>query len=422
MYKKDMLKNGLSVVTSDMPHMESVSIGIWIGVGGRHESKKYCGISHVIEHMLFKGTQERSAVDLKEAIEGIGGSFNAFTAEEMTCYLVKLPAAHTKLGLDILSDMVLHPAFNPLELEKEKLVVCEEIKMYMDHPAQYVFEILAEEMWPDHPLGRPIAGYINSVKALKRDDLLAFKNDFYEPPNMAVVACGKIDRRNIFKFIKETFAGTSKRTGFRFAPVRKKDKAKSLTLFTKKTEQTHVAFGFHSLSAEHKMRYPLSLLNIILGGNMSSRLFERLREHKALCYDISSSAKKYKETGAFVIHAGIANAKLHEATREIMRELTDIKRNNVSRKELAMAKEYAKGQFLLGTESTSSRMIWLGERIMTTGNAPSVREIVSNIEKVTIEDIRKTAAMIFREENLNFASIGPAGKKEKAGLKGLLKI
>ena len=423
MYRKNTLRNGLRIITSNMPHMESVSIGVWIGVGGRYEEKKLCGMSHVLEHMLFKGTIKRTTNMLKESIEGIGGSFNGFTSEEVTCYLVKLPASHVDLGLDVLSDMVLNPKLDPIELEKEKYVICEEIKMYFDQPSHHVFDILAQAMWPHHPLGRPIAGFNDTVKSFKREDLVRFKDMYYQPANMSVVVSGRVGPRDKrVAFLEKVFSRPSTRRNFACEPVKKSHKASATRLFYKDTQQTHLALGFHGIARENNLRYALLLLHIILGGNMSSRLFERLREKKALCYDISSSVKRYRETSIFVIHSGVDNANCLEAIREIVHELGDVKRSLVTSDELMRAKEYAKGQMLLALEDTASRMIWLGERIMQEGKAPSVKEILNGIEKVTLEDVRRVANIVFNEKNLNFATVGSVTKNFKTKLRKIFTV
>ena len=422
MYKKVILKNGLKVVTSEMPHMESVSIGIWIGVGGRYERKPVCGMSHLLEHMLFKGTAKRTANDLKESIEGVGGSFNGFTSEEVTCYLVKLPSEHTELGLDVLSDMVLNPALDGAELEKEKNVICEEIKMYMDQPAHHVFDILAEIMWPHHALGRPITGYIKSLKGFTRDNLVKFKNNYYQPANITVAACGKVDKKKIDRFAKDTFSMPSSWRRFSFDHVKNSHKESGVKFQYKNVQQAHVAFGFHSMERAHRLRYALGLMNIILGGNMSSRLFERLREKKALCYDISSSIKRYKETGATVIHAGVDGGKALAAAREVMSELKEIKKNNVTEGELKRAKEYARGQMLLALEDTGSRMLWIGERIVTEEEMTPVKEIFRRIDKVKAEDIKEAANMVFNMKNLSLAMVGPGSTRDKNMIRKALEI
>ena len=422
MYKEKKLKNGLKIITSNMPHMESVSIGIWIGVGGRYESKRLCGISHIIEHMLFKGTVNRTANDLKEAIEGIGGNFNAFTGEEVTCYLVKLPASHMELGLDVLSDMVINPSLDSVELEKEKNVICEEIKMYIDQPSHHVFDILSEALWPNHPLGRPIAGYINSIKKLNRKDLLSFKNSSYVPSNIRIVACGKVNEGKCAKSAEKYFAQFSSGKTFSYSHVKKDYKRKSVNFLKKDTEQTHLALGFHTVHRDHPLRYAMLLLNVILGGNMSSRLFDRLREHKALCYDISSSVKKYKDTGAFVIHAGVDNSKMIEAAKEIIHELKNIKETIVSEDELSRAKEYSRGQLLLALEDTATRMIWLGDRIVLEGKAPAIKDIFKKVDRVTTSDIKNAANMVFNRDKLNFAAIGPINNKASRELRKVVSI
>jgi len=290
----------------------------------------------------------------------------------------------------------------------------------MDQPSHYVFDILSEAMWSGHALGRPIAGYIDSVKKFKRDDVVRFKDEFYRPANMALVSAGKIDRNKILKLAGEAFHGPSAKMVSAFEPVRENDKGNKLSLFHKDTKQMHLALGFHGIKRTHKLRYALGLLNVILGGNMSSRLFDKLRDEKALCYDISSGVRRYKETGAFVIHAGVDKSKLMEASGEIMHELKNIKENPVTRDELYRAKEYSRGQFLMALEDTSSRMLWLGERLMEEASAPSVEEMFKKIDKVTADEIRKVANIIFTGENLNFATVGPAWKNIKKDLERIL--
>jgi predicted Zn-dependent peptidase len=422
MYKKETLTNGFKTITSNMPHMESVSVGIWIGTGGRYEKERYCGMSHLIEHMLFKGTHTRNANMLKEAIEGVGGSFNGFTTEEVTCFLVKLPAAYLEKGLDILSDMVLHPLFDPGDLEKEKSVICEEIKMYRDQPAQHIFDVLAQTMWPRHALGRPILGYDKRIATFTRDDLEEYRDQFYQPANMTLVTTGRIDRKKCLSFARDTFSIPSRKRRFSFEKLHRADKSARTRFVRKDTEQTHIAFGFHSISRTHRLRYAVELLNVILGGNMSSRLFDNLRDRKGLCYDISSSTKKYRETGAFIIHAGVDNNMLYGASKEIVKELKEIKENLVRDDELSRAKEYYKGQLLLTLEDTASRMIWLGVKIMNEGKAPSVKAILEEIESVDAGTIREAADTVFNTKNMSFTTIGPAGRRSLRDLRKALTV
>lgn len=403
--------------------MESIAIGVWIGIGGRYENKKFCGISHFIEHMLFKGTLSRDASQLKQQIEGVGGHFNGFTSEEVTCYLVKIPAQHVSLGLEVLSDMVLNPKMDESEIDREKEVICEEIKMYRDQPSSFVHEILAHLMWPEHPLGRSITGYIDTVKRIDRKALLAHKERFYQPQNMAVVATGKIHIHKFLKDVNRIFRAkykNSKRMPFK--KFRIHQKKKKLKLHFKDTEQTHIAMGFHALGRSDRDRYALNLINIILGGNMSSRLFEELREKRALCYDVSSSVKKYEETGAFLIHAGVDNKKTEIALRTIMQELVNLKKYEVSRDELRRAKQYYKGQLLLAFEDTGSRMLWLGDKLMTKEGIPTVKSVLNNIENVKILDIQRITNKIFRKNFMSLAAIGPASGLKENKIKKLMEV
>lgn len=408
-----------------MPHMESISIGIWIGMGGRYEDSASSGISHFIEHMLFKGTMTRDASVLKQEIEGVGGHFNGFTSEEAVCYLIKVPAQHYKLGLEILCDMVLNPRMDEEEIEKEKEVVSEEIKMYKDKPSSYVHEILAAIMWPNHPLGWPLTGSIRNVRAITRKGLLEYKDRFYQPANIAVCAAGKFDMRKFLECVNRNFRpdiDKSKNRKFAFKGFRLAQKKKKIKLHFKDIEQTHIAFGFHTFGRGDKDRYALNVMNIILGGNMSSRLFEELREKRALCYDVSSSVKKYDDIGAFLIHAGVDNSKASVALDAIMRELSKMKDTRVPEDELRRAKEFYKGQFVLAFEDTGSRMLWLGDKLMTKEGIPSMRSVLESIEDVKPEDIKRVAGRVFRKELMNLAAIGPSSKLRLGAITKILEV
>jgi len=421
LYKKKTLSNGLNIVISPMPQMESVSIGVWIGAGARYEDSKASGIAHFIEHMLFKGTTSRTVSQLKQEIEGLGGHFNGFTSEEVTCYFLKLPARHYTVGLDVLCDMVLNPRMREVDVELEKEVICEEIKMYKDQPASYVHDLLAQTMWEKHPLGRPITGSMETVKSVNKDSLLKYKEKFYTSLNISIVAAGKIW---MHKFLEGTKLRLGQAKQDRKIPAFEKftikQKKTKIKLHYKSTEQTHLAIGFHAPGRKSKDKYAINLLNIILGGNMSSRLFEELREKRALCYDISSSVKRYEETGAFFIHAGIDNSKTVISLESITKELNNLKTRTVSDGELRRAKEFYKGQFLLALEGTSSRMLWLGDKVMARAGIPSVKTIVKGIESVSVQDIKRLANKIFREDIINLAAIGPEKGLNAAHIKRII--
>ncbi|MDD4202673.1 MAG: pitrilysin family protein [Candidatus Omnitrophica bacterium] len=420
MNKIQTLENGFRIITSEMPYMESVSIGVWIGVGGRYETPKLSGISHFIEHMLFKGTKTRNASQLKQAIEGIGGQFNGFTGEDVTCYLVKVPSKYMDLGVDILSDMIINPAISTHELEKEKNVICEEIKMYKDQPSSYVQELLAEIMWEKHPLGFPLAGSEKTVLSMDQKMLLDFKEKYYCSGNIAFAACGKIKMKDFQRAVK--FSCDKIKVGKQQSSeiYKNTQKNKRYTTFFKNTEQTHVEFGFKSVGRKSKDRYAVNLLNIILGGNMSSRLFEELREKQGLCYDVSSSAKKYDEIGVFSVHAGVDNNKVKQTIDTVIEQLEILKTSKVPDAELKRAKEFFKGQFLLMLESTGSRMLWLGEKILTEGNIPKIKEVLSQIDKISACDLQRISKQIFVSKNMNFAAIGPERILKKIDLNSSL--
>ncbi|MBN1526856.1 MAG: insulinase family protein [Candidatus Omnitrophica bacterium] len=420
MYKLDQLDNGLKVAAKPMPHMESFSLGVWIKSGGRYEDTKNNGISHLLEHMLFKGTKKRDTRKIKEEIEGRGGTFNGFTAEEFTCYLVKLLPKDIELGVDILSDMVLNPNLDEKEIEKEKNVIIEEINMYKDIPAQHVHEILTEMLWPDQPLGMPLAGTVESVKSMTRKDVLHYKDTYYNPRNILVVGTGKIGEKKLLDISEKYFGGTAGKASPAFKKAVSQQAAARVKLQAKDTEQTHMALGFHAVNRLDPDRYALSVANIILGANMSSRLFHIVRDELALCYEIASSTRRYEDAGAFVVSAGVDERKLVNALEVILSIIYSMKREAVPAEELNRAKEYYKGQLLFALEDTMSLMLWLGERIVMGRKDADPKKILERIDAVTPEDIMRVANRFFRQEAANLAVIGPV--KEEKKLKEVLRL
>ncbi|MFA6320893.1 MAG: pitrilysin family protein [Candidatus Omnitrophota bacterium] len=420
MYKIETIENGLKVVTLPMDHMESVSIGIWIRAGGRFEEAKNNGISHLLEHLLFKGTANRDMMTIKQEIEGRGGSFNGFTSEEHTCYLVKVLSKDAELGLDILSDMVLHPKLDEDEIIKEKDVIVEEINMYKDMPSHYVHEILAEMMWPGQPLGLPLAGTVESVRSITRSDLAKYKEAYYNPKNIIVASSGKVDDKEMVKLSRKYFKDVSAGPVSEFQKVLLEQKKPELRLTTKDTEQTHVALGFHTVDRFHPDKHVLSLINIILGANMSSRLFHIVRDEMALCYEITSSIRRYDDCGAFVVSAGVDNKKLAKALEIVLRELNRMKKEPVGLEELRRAKEYYKGQLLFALEDTMSHMLWMGEKVISNEKDFSVKSILAKIDAVGPEDIMHMSADMLKDDAMNLAIIGPV--KDDKEIRKVLKV
>ncbi|MBU1853730.1 MAG: insulinase family protein [Candidatus Omnitrophica bacterium] len=412
MYERINLNNGLRVILNHMPHMASSAIGVWIAVGSRDEKADVSGISHFLEHMVFKGTPSRSSRKIKEDIEGRGGSLNGFTSEEMTCYLAKVSSVHIDNALDVISDMALHAHMDEDDIRRERNVIIEEIKMYLDLPNHHVYDILSGLMWPRHPLGISIAGTIKSVNSITRKDLLDYKNKNYIPKNIVVVLCGNFNRDAILGRINKMFSENVKSRPPHFVEFSNSQRTPQIKVFYKATEQSHLSMGMHTFGSTHKDRYILGLLHIILGANMSSRLFENVREKRGLAYEIGTEIKKYKETGAFIINAGIEHKKVKEAVKVIIQELRKIASKPVLKKELAMAKEFFKVQLLLALEETLSHMLWLGEKVISQDELPDKSDIIKKMDSVSGSDLQRVAKSIFIDKNLNLALVGPVKDKE----------
>lgn len=415
-----IMDNGLAVAAKSMSHMESVSFGIWIKAGARYESMKNNGISHLLEHLLFKGTKTRGMKEIKEAIEGRGGSFNGFTSEEVTCYLVKLLAKDAPLGVDILSDMVLNPKLDEKEIEKEKNVIVEEINMYKDIPSQHVHEILTEMLWPNQPLGMPLAGTVESVNSMHKKDVDTYKGTFYKPNNMLLIAAGKIKEDELLALADKYLSASAQDEPPKFIKAVNSQREPVLRLTKKDTEQTHMALAFHAMNRLSPDRYAASILNIILGANMSSRLFHVVRDELALCYEISSSVRKYEDAGAFVIGAGLDESNLVRAIEVILKELNKIKDEPISDEELNRAKEFYRGQLLFTMEDTMSHMLWLGEKIASNEKELDIKKILADVACINKDDIARVAGNVFKNESMNLAVIGPV--KDENKLKGALHL
>ena len=422
MYQKAVLDNGLRIVTHKMPGRSSAALGVWIGAGGRYEDKLNKGIAHLLEHLCFKGTRKYSALEIKETIEGVGGSLNAFTSEEFTCYLAKLIVRHLPLALDVLSDMVLAPLLTEKDMEKEKAVILEEIKMYRDLPQAYVNELLDELLWPAHPLGMNLAGTPESVRALSRSQVSSFCRDFYHPENIVVSVSGDIEHQKIIKYLSKAFSKSKARPALKFKPApENRQETARVKFFTKDTEQSHLAMAYLGYKRNHPDRHAMGLLHIVLGANMSSRLFNEVREKKGLAYEIGTQARYFYDTGAFFVHAGVDNRKIASAVSTILKEMEKIAKFKVSRDEFTRAKEYYTGQLLMSLEDTLDHMLWVGEQEIALRRIKSQQDILAEVRKVAIEDLKRVAKDIFRNNNLSLAVIGPLPSQTQGEIVNLLK-
>jgi predicted Zn-dependent peptidase len=417
-FNVSQLPNGIRVTTAPMPHMESVSVGIWIGIGGRHESERVAGISHFIEHLLFKGTRRRTAKQISQTVEGIGGYLNAFTGEEATCYYAKASHRHLDVLLDVLTDMYRHPKFAVADINKERQVIKEELLMYHDQPDHYVHELLTETIWPEHPLGRSLTGTEKSLDAINRDVLLGYKQRNYLAGNTVVAVAGHCQHDDIVARVAKLLPLERSRRTPVFEAARDGQRAPKLRFLSKPVEQTHLAIGIRGYSRHDDRRFSMKLLSVILGENMSSRLFQTIREKHGLAYSIQSSTSYLADTGAFLVSAGLDSKRLPKALKLVLEELKKIAKRPPATNELRRAKDYAIGQMRLGLESTGNQMTWIGEHLLAYNMIHTPDEIEQRIEGVTADDIAKTAADLFQDKRLNAAVITPG--KDEAAVRELL--
>ncbi len=419
-YSQLALKNGLRIVLCDMPDRQSVSVGIWVGVGGRYEDDALKGASHFLEHIVFKGSESYSCEQIKEQVEGRGGTLNAFTSEEQTCFYAKVPKKHLETTLDVLADMAFFPKIAAGDMAKEKTVIVEEIKMYHDLPQYFVMELLDSLVWPDHPLGKNLAGTPQSVTAMRPKDLKAFHRRCYTPLNTVIAVAGDCRPQRLKKLVNAKLGALSGGAALDFQKVDQVQAAPRFHFHKRAIEQTHIALGFPGVHEEHKDRYVLSLLSVLLGGNMSSRLFVEVREKRGLAYSISSSSKTLTDTGLFMIRAGVDNSKVAQTMEIVLKELNKLRRRLVPEGEFRRAKDYLLGQLLLGLEDTMEHMLWIGETEIATGKIRTLPGMVRAFEKITPEDIRRVARDIFRPAVGNLAVVGPVTDQQENDIRRLM--
>ncbi len=407
MYQVTQLKNGLTVATAEMPHMASVSLGLWVGIGSRYEPAEVSGVGHFIEHLLFKGTKRRSARDISQAVEGIGGYLNAFTSEEMTCFHARACADRFGELLDVLADMRLNSRFAPGDIAKEREVIKEEVAMYLDQPQHQVQELLNATLWPGQPLGRPITGTDRSLDAIRREQLLGYLRNNYVSGSTLIAAAGKLKHRHVVQAVARYAPRFKTGQRPRFDPARDLQTGPRVALVTKKTEQTQIALGIRTCSRQDERRYALRLFNTILGENMSSRLFQVVREDRGLAYSIYSTPSFFDDTGDLVISAGLDTDKVPATLQIILRELRRFVQSPPDPAELRRARDYVIGQIDLGLESTDNQMNWIGEQWLGHGRVVAPDEIKRRLRKISAGEIRAVARDFFRPERLNLALVSP---------------
>lgn len=418
-YRETKLDNGVRVVSAQMSQVRSVAMGLWVAAGGRHEPARLSGVSHFIEHLLFKGTRKRTARDISQAIEGRGGYFNAFTQEESTCYYARVAAPHAPKVFEILADMYRNARFAPADIEKERGVIIEEIMMYRDQPEHLVQEALGRILWVNHPVGRPLIGDGKTLTRMTRGDLVDFKARQYVAANTIVAYAGKVEHEECVRRTETLLGKMKEGTPSRHRPVTPGIAQARYSVLHKNIEQTHLAVGFRLFGRGDPRRFALKLMSVILGENMSSRLFQTVREKHGLAYSVHSGIHLFRDTGALVISAGLDRKRADQATNLIMRELRRIKERRVSARELRRAKDYAIGQLLISLENTISQMMWIGDYNLSYGRYLHPEDIIRRMEAVTEQDITRLARQVLRPGQVSSALVSPEDKaRQEELLKG----
>jgi predicted Zn-dependent peptidase len=407
-----ILKNGATIVTSEMTDAESVAIGLWANAGGRHERATETGISHFLEHLLFKGTPTRNALQISQAIEGRGGYLNAFTQEENTCYYARLPYEFLPQAVDVLTDMYLNATISQSDLERERAVILEEIKMYQDQPQAVVQEQLQEAMYVNHSLGRPLAGSEKTLVPLDRKALLDYKRRAYTPAATVFAFAGRLKHDACVESVEKLFGALPKSKGLSYTLVEGKTKQKPFVLSRKDIGQVHAVAGFRTFGRHDDRRFAMRVLNGILGENMSSRLFQTVREKNGLCYSIQSSYQLFQETGMFTISGGFDASRAEAALKLTSKEVRRIIEKKVTPAELKRAKDYLQGTFRLGLEGVEHQMLMLGSSMLNYGRLIKPEETLIGIRKVTAEDVQHVAETVFTPDRLTLSLVVPNEQKQ----------
>ena len=409
-FEKTDLANGITVVTEKMPHVRSVCIGVWVPTGSRYEKPEQNGISHFLEHMFFKGTEKRSALDIAVEVDSLGGEMNAFTSRENTTYYIKVLDEHQPVAVDILADIFLHSRFDEAELEKERHVILEEIRMQDDQPEDHVHDVINEVIWPDQPIGFPVAGREASVSAIGRSDLVDYVTTMYTKNRIVVACAGHVDHDRIVADVARGFEGfAGKKDPAAFPQPRYKAGREVLT---KKLEQVHLCLALPGIPVNHPDRFAYYVLNTTLGSNMSSRLFQEVREKRGLAYSVYSYLAGFSNGGSLTIYAGASRQKIDEVITVIREQLRQLAANPITDAELARAKAYMKGGLILSLESSSSVMSRLAKQELYFDAYETIEETVAKIDRVTAAKVQEMAAESFQESQLAAAAIGPVDQDE----------
>lgn len=412
-YQSTRLKNGLTVISETVPGVRSVSLGLWIKAGSRDETLRQAGLTHFLEHLVFKGTKSRSARDIAEEFDAIGGELNAFSAKEYTCLYARVLDHHLDTAIDVLSDLALNAVFRTDDISAERTVVLEEINMHEDTPGELIHDEFDKQLFSGHSLGRSIIGTEKAISTITRDDIVEYYKKGYAAPNIVVAAAGNVIHNNVVKQIEGVLGS---RDG---AAARRRVKRPNIRCSTyvkdRDTQQAHICFGMEGASVNDLDRYILSVLDTVLGGGMSSRLFQNIREKRGLVYSVYSFRGQYAETGSMAVYAGTSPENSVTVARMIAREFDKMAARGITKKELARAREQLKGNLVLGLEDVTTRMSRLGRAVMYGSEILSAEELIERVDAVTVEDTSRVAAGIFCRPRV-LTVIGPVDKNKLAGL------
>jgi len=410
-YRKTILDNGVRVITEEIPYLKSVSIGVWVTTGSRDEQPHENGVSHFIEHLLFKGTERRTAFDIAKEIDSVGGTLNAFTGREYTCFYAKVIDKNLPLAINLLSDIFLHSLMDPKDVEKERGVILQEIKMVEDTPDDYIHDFFNRVCWGDHPLGFPIFGTSDLVQSFTREQIFQFLKETYQPERIIICAAGNLKHEEAVDLIGETFGQLPQSNQER---KRLKPQSVSTTNIRKRElEQVHFCLGTKGLPYNHSLRFASYLLNTILGGGMSSRLFQEIRENRGLAYSVGSYTSHLRDTGAMVLYAGVPPAKAADVVSAMMEQLAAMRDKAVPTEELNKAREFTKGRLLLRMEDTFANARWVGHQEVTDQTVLSVDQVVEELDAITVDDVQHVAQRLFATERLSLAIVGPFRKERE---------
>jgi len=402
------------VVTSHMPGMHSVAIGVWMACGLRHESMRLNGISHFVEHLVFKGTKNRSDREISQSIEGVGGVLNASTGDELTFFFSQVPREKFALALEVLLDITINPVFKEDYLERQRSIVLEEIHMYEDRPSSVVQDVINEVMWGNHPLGRRILGTEENVRRISRKEIQDYHKRMYLTGNCVVSVAGAPPHEEIVAEVRKNSRNMRQGARRRFAGVKDPEKGPKILVKQKEIEQCHFCLGMRTFHRDHPDRFGLKLISTLLGENMSSRLFREVREKRGLAYSIHTDIDRYMDAGAFVVSAGVVIDRTREAVATVLRELKKLATKPVPKAEFGRAKEYVVGLIKMGMDRVMSQMLWTGEDLLLSRKVQSTEEVIRHIHAVTREDIRRIANHIFVKNRLNLAIVGPISEGKEA--------